>query len=347
MAKIVYYVNQFYGGVGGEDVADYPLEFHKDALGPAKGFATAWGDDCEVVTTVLCGDQYFGENREDVLNKIVAAVEELQPDLFVAGPAFNAGRYGDACATACKAVQERTNVKVLTGMYIENPGAIMNRKDLYIVATSNSGGGMRKAIPAMVKLAKKIVSGEEIGTAADEGYIPRGYRKNLVVPVHAAERAADMLYAKLNNKPYTTEVKVDEYEKIDPAPPIKDLSKATIAFVTEAAIVPLGNPDHIKHASATNWAKYSLEGIYDLVEGQFEGVHGGFDASWCNADPDRVMPVDAVRHFESTGYIGKMFETFYSTCGNGTPIEMCKKFGAEIAQELLKAGVDGVLSPAS
>ncbi len=51
--------------------------------------------------------------------------------MFIAGPAFNAGRYGVACGTIAKEVEEKLNIKVLTAMYEENPGVDLY-KNLYI-----------------------------------------------------------------------------------------------------------------------------------------------------------------------------------------------------------------------
>ena len=45
---------------------------------------------------------------------IAGYIREYQPDLFIAGPAFNAGRYGYACATIACAVQEELGIPVLT-----------------------------------------------------------------------------------------------------------------------------------------------------------------------------------------------------------------------------------------
>ncbi len=218
---------------------------------------------------------------------------------------------------------------------------------MLMVETINNATGMRAALPRMVALGKKLAYGEPIGSARDEGYIPRGFRLNELAAEPGAARAVAMLHKKLAGLPYETEVRVEEYERVEPARPIRDLSKAIIALVTEAGIVPMGNPDHIRHANANSFAKYSLEGVYDLAEGEYEGVHGGFDAKWCNNDPDRVLPVDALRYFEKTGYIGKLHEIYYATVGNGTAIQTCKEFGADIAKELLAARVQGVLVPSS
>ena len=78
------------------------------------------------------------------------------------GPAFNAGRYGVACGTICKAVEERLGIPVLSGMYEENPGADMFKQDVILVKTGNSAATMKKAVPQFVTLIKKLATGEEI-----------------------------------------------------------------------------------------------------------------------------------------------------------------------------------------
>lgn len=347
MTKIIYYVNQFFGGIGGEGKADTPLIIKEGPIGPAISFENTWGSDCKILYTIVCGDNYFNDFTENVLQKVSSLVEREQPDIFIAGPAFNAGRYGIACATICLEIKNKFNIPVLTGMYPENPGAAIYKKEIFMIETSNNASGMKEAISRMVSLAKKLINKEPILSAEMEGYIPRGYRLNEMSEFPAAVRAVNMLHKKLVGKLYTSEIKVEEYEKIIPAEPIDDLSKAKIALVTEVGLVPIGNPDNIKHANADNWAKYSLKGIDDLKKGDYESVHGGFDASFCNDDPDRVLPVDALRYFEKIGYIKEIHEFYYVTVGNGTPITRCRSFGKEIAQELVEANVDGVLVPSS
>ena len=52
-----------------------------------------------------------------------------------------------------------------------------------------------KALPAMAKLALKLINGEAMGPARLEGYISRGMRKSFFNEKSGAERAADMLLA--------------------------------------------------------------------------------------------------------------------------------------------------------
>jgi betaine reductase len=153
--KVVHYINQFFAGLGGEEKADVRPEVRDGKVGPGMALAGALGDRAEIVATVVCGDSYFNENIEEATNTILNMVKKYDPDLFIAGPAFNAGRYGVACGTISKAVNEELGIPVVTGMYIENPGADIFRKDIPIIRTGNSAADMRKAVPAMAKVALK------------------------------------------------------------------------------------------------------------------------------------------------------------------------------------------------
>ena len=94
--KIVHYLNQFFGGIGGEDKADFQPEVREEIIGPGMALNAGLGDDYEIVATVICGDNYFGENLDKATDTIIEMVKKYEPDIFVAGPAFNAGRYGVA-----------------------------------------------------------------------------------------------------------------------------------------------------------------------------------------------------------------------------------------------------------
>ncbi len=156
--RVVHYINQFFANIGGEEMAHIEPELREGIVGPGMALNTAWKGEAEIVNTIVCGDSYFAEHEAEAKEKILGWVKEIKPDFFIAGPAFNAGRYGYACANICVAVQE-LGIPVLTGMYQENPGADYKEKVL-IVATRDSAAGMRQAAPTMAKLALKIMNGE-------------------------------------------------------------------------------------------------------------------------------------------------------------------------------------------
>jgi betaine reductase len=340
--RVVHYLNQFFGQIGGEDKAGIAPFDKPGHVGPGMALAAAFGDEAEIVGTVICGDTYFGENMEKATEEVVALIEKYKPDLLVAGPAFNAGRYGTACGAVCAAVAEKFGIPVVTGMYPENPGVDMFRKNAYIIETGDSAAGMRKAVPQMAKLALKLAKGEPTDPATD-GYLSRGIRENYFAEKRGSERAVEMLVKKLSDKDFVTEYPMPEFDRVEPNPPIADISKATIALVTSGGIVPKGNPDHIESSSASKFGKYDLEGVEALTSETHETAHGGYDPVYANADPNRVLPVDVMRDLEREGVIGKLHRYFYTTVGNGTSVANAKKYAAAIAKELVEAGVNGVI----
>lgn len=341
--RVVQYINQFFAQIGGEEKADIPAELREGPVGPGLAFNAAWGDEAEVVATIICGDSYFNENLEKAQAEVLEMVKSQNPDLFIAGPAFNAGRYGVACGTIAKAVQDNLNIPVLTGMYVENPGADMFKKDVYIVATKNSAAGMRDAIKKMAPLALKLARHEAIGASCEEGYMPNGVRVNLFEKERGSARAVKMLIAKLNGKPFTTEFPMPSFDRVAPNPAVKDMAHATVALCTSGGIVPLGNPDHIESSSASHYGEYDIEGVMDLDAAHWATAHGGYDPVYANEDADRVLPVDILREMEKEGRIGKLHNKFYTTVGNGTAVASSKAFAAEYAQKLKADGVDCVI----
>lgn len=343
MIRVVHYINQFYAGIGGEEKADIKPEVREGFVGPGMGLNGLLKGEAEIVATVICGDSYFNENLDEAKAEVIEMVKKYNPDLFIAGPAFNAGRYGVACGTIAKEVQEKLNIPVLTAMYPENPGADMYKKFLYIVETRNSAVGMRDALPKVAKLALKLAKGEEILSPAEDNYIERGIRKNYFATERGSKRAVDMLVKKLKGEEFVTEFKMPVFDRVEANPPVADITKAKVALVTSGGTVPKGNPDHIESSSASKYGEYSIEGVMDLTSETYETAHGGYDPTYANTDSDRVLPVDVLRKMEKEGKIGSLHNYFYTTVGNGTAVASSKKFGEEIAKKLLADGVTAVI----
>lgn len=341
--KIVHYINQFFAGIGGEEKADHRPEVRQGAVGPGMGLRAALGEDYEIAATIICGDNYFGENLEEATAAVIEMVKEYAPDVFVAGPAFNAGRYGVACGTICKAVEERLGIPVITGMYEENPGVDMFRKDLIIVETPNSAAGMPKVLPVMAGLVKKLAAGAEILGPTEEGYLERGIRVNYFAEKRGSERAVEMLVKKLKGEAFETDLPMPKFDRVEPAAPVKDIKKAKIAVVTSGGIIPTGNPDHIESSNATKWGKYDITGMDRLSPDDFTSIHGGYDRQFAIANPNVVVPLDALRELEKAGEFGELVNYFCSTTGTGTATASAAKFGTEIGKMFVDEHVDGVI----
>lgn len=343
--KVVHYINQFFAGLGGEKKADAPLQQRSGPVGPGLALEQALGEKGKVVETITCGDNFFHDNAEKVTQQIADIVARANPDVFIAGPAFDAGRYGLACGECCQRVSELVKIPAITGMHPENPVVEAYRRKVYIVETSRTSLGMAEAVGKMARIAAKLARGESL--TPDDGCIPRGARRNVLVPESAAQRAVAMLHRKLKGEPFKTEIPLLVYERVTPAPPVQDLAAINLALVTEGGIVPRGNPDKIEYAWATKWRTYSLSHVNDLIGEEYEAVHGGYDSTYANQDPDRILPLDVLRELEKEGVIGKLLDHYYITVGNGMPVENCHKVGVAMARELLKARVSGAIVTAT
>lgn len=337
--RIVHYINQFFAGIGGEDKANTPPEKRTGIVGPGMAFQTALKGTGEIVATVLCGDSYFNENLEEASQIVLDMIRSENPDVVIVGPAFNAGRYGMACGTVAKIVDENLHIPVVGGMYIENPGIESYKRYGYFVKTGDSAAAMRKAVPDMAAIIKQIAAGEPV----TEGFFEKGLRVNYFASERGSKRAVSMLLKKIAGDDFTTEYPMPVFDRVDPQPAISDIKKARIALVSSGGPVPKGNPDHIESSSASKYGRYSLAGIDDFTPENGETAHGGYDPVYANLDLDRVLPVDVIKEMEKNGEIGSLHPYWYSTVGNGTSVASAKHFAKDIAEALLADGVQGVI----
>lgn len=341
--RIVHYINQFFAGIGGEEKAGIAPESRQGVVGPGMAFKAAFGQDAEIVGTIICGDGYFAENMDAATDEVIKMIAEFKPDAVIAGPAFNAGRYGTACGTITDAVQSRLQIPAVTGMYKENPGVDMYVKNIYIVPTDDNARGIKTAVPAMAKLVLSMLSGKDLGSPEEEGYMPRGVRVNYFYEKPGAERAVEILVKKLRGEQFETEYPMPSFDRVEPAQPIADMKNTTIALVTSGGIVPKGNPDRIEASSATKYGTYSIVGVNSAEEVAYATAHGGYDPTYANNEPNRVLPIDELREMEKAGEFKKLYDYFFTTVGNGTPVAASRKFGQEIGARLKKDGVDAVI----
>ncbi len=339
---IVHYINQFFAGKGGEDMADYKPEVIDGTAGPGTGIQAAVGDAGKIVKTIICGDNYFNEHEEECLAFVKKVLSDAKADLLIAGPGFNAGRYGMACGSTSKAAFEM-GIPAITGLYEENPGYDVFKAFMYTIKTGNSAVSMRDAVPSIGALAKKILTGEKICCPEKEGLLPRGVRQNYFAEERGAKRAVDMLIKKIKGEEFVTEYPMPVFDRVPPFEAVKDITKAKVALVTSGGVVPKGNPDHIEASNASHYGEYSIAGMAALTSADSETAHGGYDPTYCNDNPNRVLPVDVLRDMEKEGKIGKLHDKYYTTVGNGTAVKSAKKFATEIAQKLVNDGVQAVV----
>ena len=177
--RAVCYINQFYAGIGGEEMAHVGLNVYSEKKGPAMGMEGMWKGEMEVVKVLSCGDNFINtdEKFEGIKEELKREILEAKPDVFVAGPAFNAGRYGVACAKMCDFVKKELGIPSVTGMWWENPAVQMYVQDNYIISTTETASGMRKSLPAVAALALKLATREELDTITQYAFRINGILK--------------------------------------------------------------------------------------------------------------------------------------------------------------------------
>lgn len=340
--RIIHYINQFFGQIGGEDLADYPFEVRRSVVGPGQMLKSLLNDGNEIVGTILCGDNYFSGNSEAVSEKIKETLTEYQADLIIAGPAFNAGRYGMACGGVCKAAYEM-GVPAVSGMFEENPGLQIYRKYGYIFPTENNARDMRNALKKIAEFVNKVAADGEEYDYKKEGYFKRGLRKNIWADDIGAHRAVDMALAKVKGEAFETELEMPNFSRVKPSPAIAQLGDAKIALLSTCGPVPEGNPDRIEAHAATKWQIYQAEDFGGEEMENTDIAHGGYTPSFAAGNGNRVLPLDAMRRLEREGFIGELDKNIYITVGNSMPVDRAEEFGREIAQSLKDSSVQGAI----
>jgi glycine reductase len=349
MMKIVHVVNQFFAGLGGEEKAGLPVGVIEGSAGAARALEIKLGGEATIACTVYVGDNYFHEHKDDAIEAILDAVRAAAPDVLVAGPAFNSGRYGMSCVEICNTIANALEIPCVTAMYQENPGVGAYRElanaRVYCLPTAEATTGMNDAMTRLAKFATRLAHSEEIDSALKEGYIGRGIRRIEKTERRGVERAIDMLLKKMHGEPFESEVPMEVWDDAAPAAALANVKDRNIAVVTTSGVVPWGNPDKFKTYRNTYWRKYNIAEVKELEPGKWEAVHGGYNVAFMNQNPHYGVPLDALRALEAEGAIGagKLYPAYYVIPGNqGSPAVM-RRMGQEIAADLKKDNVEGVL----
>lgn len=347
--KIVHVVNQFFAGLGGEDKAGLPVAAIECSAGAARALERAIAGQGTVACTIYAGDNYFHEHKDDAVKDILEAVRAAAPDVVVAGPAFNSGRYGMSCIEICDAIANALEIPCVTAMHEENPGVGAYRElansRVYCLPAAEATTGMNDGMTRLAKFAIRLARGEEIGPARKEGYIGRGIRRIERSEKRGAERAIEMLLKKIKGEFFESEVPLKVWDDAAPAAPLKNLKERNLAVVTTSGVVPWGNPDKFKTYRNTYWRKYNIAEVKELEPGKWEAVHGGYNVVYMNQNPHYGVPLDALRALEAEGAIGpgRLYPAYYVIPGNqGSPAVM-RRMGQEIAADLKEDNVEGVL----
>ncbi len=349
MITVIHIINQFFAGLGGEEKASLPVHVLEGASGAARGLQAQLGERGKVIATIYYGDNFFHEHREEASSAVLNEVRTRRPQAVVAGPAFNSGRYGLSCVEICNSISNVLAIPCVTAMHPENPAVETYRdyhnEKIFLLPTTEMAAGMGEALSAMARFVSRLAGGEKIGSAVEEGYLPRGIRRLEKTDRSGVDRAIEMLLRKIRQEPFTTEVPMEIWDQAVPAPALSRLADKTMAVITTSGVVPWGNPDGFKTYRNTQWKKYNIAELKALEPGRWEAVHGGYNVSYMNKNPHYGVPLDALRALEVEGVIGrgKLYPAYYVVPGNQGSPSVMRRIGQEIAQDLKKEGVEGVL----
>ena len=347
MKRVAHVVNQFFAGIGGEEKADVAAGTLDTLAGPSRGLQRLLQGEAEVAPTIYFGDNHFHERPEEARAALLNELAAAEPDIIVLGPAFNAGRYGLACVEIGHMAATEMDRVCVTAMHEDNPAVDTYREyhdpRLFLFPTTETAAGMGKALEEMARFILKRLGDEPVAAAEDEGYLPRGIRIQERSDRTGADRALDMLFDKLEERPFATEVPMQTWDRVAPAAAVTQVGKAKIALVTTSGVVPWGNPDGFKTFRNTFWRKYPVAELKTMEPGTWEAVHGGYNVANMNANPLYGVPLDALRELQQEGKYEDLYPAYYVIPGNqGSPAAM-KRVGEEIAAELKANSVDAAL----
>ena len=93
----------------------------------------------------------------------------------------------------------------------------------------------------------------------------------------------------------------------------------------------------------TRYTSIPIASVERLDSTAFDVVHSGYDTTLANQDPNRLVPLDAMRELEKEGAIGAVHEIVHATGGAHAAVENATRIGEQIAARLKAAGVQGVI----
>jgi betaine reductase len=344
--RVVHYLNQFYAGLGGEEAASLEPRVVAGPVGPGRLLDQLLGELSggahRIAATVVCGDDHAAATA-GVTERLLDLVREQGAELLLAGPAFGSGRYGLVCARLA-AAGTAAGLPSIAAMHPDNPG-LGEAGRAPVVAAGASAREMRPSVARLAAAAIRLAAGEEL--TGSDGRVSRTVRLGRIVERTGAERAVALVLRRLAGETDVSEIPLGGFDAVDPAAPVDTPAGALVALLTEGALVPAGNPDRLESARATRWLRYDVAGLDTLASGEWESVDGGFATTAANADPNRLVPLDAARALEREGHIGRLHGEVLVTVGNGTTVATARRFGIEWGAQLRKAQVQAAILTAT
>lgn len=175
MIRIVQFLNQVQAGLGGDEQMDIKPRSQNGAVGMGMLLKTiSMKNGGDIIGTVICGDNYFLQNKEKATKDILDMIKKFNADVVICGPALNYKRYGECCGHLTLSIQDKLNIPSFAAMAKDSTGTEIFRKEINIIETPNRGGiGLNSSLKKISSFAIKLAKGEAIGTYSKEGLFSR------------------------------------------------------------------------------------------------------------------------------------------------------------------------------
>lgn len=162
--KVLLVFDQGLAGVGGKSNPNVGLHAEYGGIGSALMLQPHFDKiGAEVLATMYCGNEYFVNNKEEVILKMTAMAKKLNPDFVICGPCFNFIDYGLMSAMLTENIMNKTDIPVCTIMSKENEETIASYKDkIPILKMPKKGGtGLNESIDNLCQYITAIVDNND------------------------------------------------------------------------------------------------------------------------------------------------------------------------------------------
>lgn len=175
MIRVVQFLNQIQAGLGGDEQMDVQPQSERGAVGMGMLLRTIlMRNGADIVGTVICGDNYFLEDRAEAIPLVMKQIDKFQPDVVLCGPALNHKRYGECCGWLADYLIRERHIPAFAAMAASSTGTPLFRNKIYIIETPKVGGtGLNASLKKIAAFAVKLAKKESVGTPEEEGYFPK------------------------------------------------------------------------------------------------------------------------------------------------------------------------------
>lgn len=164
--KVVLIFDQGLAGAGGKSNPNLALSAAKGGIGSALMLEPHFKKiNAEIIATLYCGNEYFLNNKEEVVIKMTAMVKKLNPDIVVCGPCFNFNDYALMSAMIVQKINSTLSIPAVAMMSIENTSVIADYSKLIpiIKMPKKGGSGLNDSLSDLARwLECKVNQTEDI-----------------------------------------------------------------------------------------------------------------------------------------------------------------------------------------